>query len=327
MQKILVTGGAGYIGSFIVRKLKEDGFNPFVVDNLSSGHTEAIDGFDFAKIDLVTEAQKLDELFAKENFAGVIHMASYIQMGESFSNPLKYFDNNIKGAVNLLTVMQKFACKYFVFSSSAGVYGTPKMLPITEDSDKNPENPYGETKLMIEKIISWCNKAWSLNFASIRYFNAAGGALDGSLGEDHPEESHLIPNLIKNAILGKETQIFGSDYDTPDGTCVRDYIHVLDLAENHTLALTKLVSGGESDFYNAGVGRGYSTKEVIQTIERVTGLKMRVKYVERRLGDAAQLHASIGKINEKLGWSPKYNLEEIITTAYLWHKNHPDGFK
>jgi UDP-glucose 4-epimerase len=326
MQKILVTGGAGYIGSFIVRKLAESGYEPHIVDNLSSGHLNAVKDFRFEKIDLVTEKDLLEKLFEKEKYDGVIHMASYIQMGESFKNPLKYFDNNIKGAVNLLWVMQKNDCKNFVLSSSAGVYGTPKNLPILEDSEKNPENPYGETKLMIEKMLSWCEKAWGLKFMAIRYFNAAGAALDGSIGEAHPEESHLIPNLIRNAIAGKETLVFGSDYTTPDGTNVRDYVHVLDLSENHILALKKLLDGGDSDVFNAGIGRGYSNREVIEAIEKVTGLRMSVKFVERRPGDAPSLYASIDKIKEKLGWSPKYGLKEIIESAYLWHKNHPKGY-
>lgn len=326
-SKILVTGGAGYIGSFIVQELKGEGLEPIIVDNLSSGHKQAVGGFKLEKIDLVTQKGKLGQLFKKEKFSGVIHMAAYIQMGESFEKPLKYFHNNLVSAVNLLDVMRENKVKKFVFSSSAGVYGNPKRLPIKEDHAKNPENPYGETKLMVEKILSWCEKAWGLKFASIRYFNAAGAALDGSIGEDHPNESHLIPLIIKAGIAEREFTVFGNDYNTSDGTCVRDYIHVIDLAKSHTLALASLLGGGKSNYYNAGVGEGYSNKEVIETMKKITGLKLRVKYGPRRKGDAAQLYASNKKIKKELGWKPKYGLREILESAYLWHKKHPNGYK
>lgn len=325
-MKILVTGGAGYIGSFIVKDLKDKGFEPIVVDDLSSGHKDAVSGFELHQINLVTDKDKLEELFSKNKISGVIHMASFIQMGESFKNPLKYFDNNLISAINLLETMLNHKVLNIVFSSSAGVYGDPKSLPIKEDQPKNPVNPYGETKYEIEKMLLWGQKAYGLKFAAIRYFNAAGGALDGSIGEDHPEESHLIPNLIKAAIEGKEMTIFGNDYQTQDGTCVRDYIHVLDLAEAHSLAISALIKGGKSDFYNAGVGRGYSNKEVIEMIKEVTGLPLKIKYGSRRPGDAAALYASTEKIQKELGWKPKYGLKEIIETAYKWHKGHPKGY-
>lgn len=327
MKKILVTGGAGYIGSFMVRHLKDSGYEPVIADNLSSGHLEAVKGFDFHQIDLLYEKDKLDVIFEKDEIAGVIHMASYIQMGESFKNPAKYFENNLIVAINVLNAMQRFNVDNFILSSSAGVYGNPERLPIKEDDPKNPENPYGETKLMIERILPWYEKAYGIKYISIRYFNAAGAALDGSIGEDHPEESHLVPLALKAAIEGKEFTIFGNDYDTKDGTCIRDYIHVLDLVENHTMALSYLFDGGKSDFFNAGVGRGYSNNEVIKAIEEVTGKKMKVKYGERRKGDADSLYASNEKIKRVLGWEPKYDLEKIIETAYLWHTKNPEGFK
>ena len=236
-KKILVTGGAGYIGSFITRELKKEGFNVVIVDNLSQGHKEAASGFEFHKIDLVKGKAKLNTLFKENKFEGVIHMASFIQMGESFRNPNKYFRNNLIGAMNLLDVMLENNVNKFVFSSSAGVYGSPKKLPIKEDDPKNPENPYGETKLMIEDILRWFDKAYDFKSVSIRYFNAAGAALDGSIGEAHPNESHIIPLIIKAALEGKEFTLFGDDYKTPDGTCVRDYVHVLDLAKAHTAAI------------------------------------------------------------------------------------------
>jgi len=326
-KKILVTGGAGYIGSFIVRKLRDAGFETLIVDNLSNGHREAVSDFELVKIDLVTEKDKLDELFAKEKFDGVIHMAAFIQMGESYENPGMYFRNNVVSSLNLLEVMAKHKVSNFVFSSSAGVYGEPEKQPIEEDDSKNPANPYGETKLMTERMLFWFDKAHDLRFIGIRYFNAAGAALDGSIGSDQPNESHLIPNTVKAAIEGKEFTIFGGDYKTADGTCVRDYIHVLDLADLHVLALKALMSGVKSNFYNAGQGKGYSNKQVVEMIKKVTGLDFKVKIGSRRPGDTAALVASIDKIKKDLGWKPKYGLREIIESAYKWHKSHPNGYK
>jgi len=327
MKKILVTGGAGYIGSFMIRHLKDAGYEPIVADNFSSGHFQAVEGFNYCQVDLLYEKDKLDVIFEKEEIAGVIHMASYIQMGESFRNPAKYFENNLIVAINVLNAMQRFNVNNFILSSSAGVYGNPESLPIDEEDIKIPENPYGQTKLMIEEMLPWYEKAYGMKYINIRYFNAAGAALDGSIGEDHPEESHLIPLAINAAINNKEFTIFGNDYNTPDGTCVRDYIHVLDLVENHTMALSYLFEGGESNSFNAGVGRGYSNNEVIKTIEEVTGKKMNIKYGERRKGDADSLYASNEKIKKVLGWQSKYDLKKIIETAYLWHTKNPEGFK
>ncbi len=325
MSKILVTGGAGYIGSFIVRNLKDKGHEVVIVDNLSQGHKEAIEGFDLRVFDLL-EKEKLSELFENEKFDGVIHMAAFIQMGESFKNPLKYFKNNLASTINLLEVMVEKGVNNIVFSSSAGVYGNPENLPITEDMPRNPLNPYGETKYMGERMLDWFDKSHGIKFTAIRYFNAAGAALDGSIGEAHPEESHLIPNAMEAALTGKEFEVFGEDYGTPDGTNVRDYFHVLDLAETHTLALDKLISGGDSDYYNVGIGRGYSNKEVIDMIKEVTGSDFKVKYGPRREGDADALYASIDKIKSALGWEPKYGLKEIIESAYKWHQSHPNGY-
>ncbi len=326
-KKILVTGGAGYIGSFIVRKLRDAGFETLIVDNLSKGHREAVSDFELVKIDLVTEKDKLDELFAKEKFDGVIHMAAFIQMGESYENPGMYFKNNVISSLNLLEVMVKHKVSNFVFSSSAGVYGEPEKQPIEEDDSKDPANPYGETKLMTERMLLWFDKAYGLKFVSIRYFNAAGAALDGSIGSDQPNESHLIPLVLKAALESKEFIIFGGDYKTADGTCVRDYVHVLDLADSHVLALKALMNGAESNFYNAGQGKGYSNKQVVEMIKKVTDLDFKVKIGLRRPGDTAALIASIDKIKKDLGWKPKYGLREIIESAYKWHKSHPNGYK
>jgi len=326
MKKVLVTGGAGYIGSFIVRQLESDGFEPVVVDNLSEGHEESIKGFQLEKIDLVTERHKLLKFLVSQKFEGVIHMASFIQMGESFEYPGKYFQNNLVGALNLLESMKEVGMKYFVFSSSAGVYGTPETLPIKEDDPKNPENPYGETKLMIERMLHWYDQAYGIKSISIRYFNAAGGALDGSIGEDHPNETHIIPLIMKAALKGREFTLNGDDYETPDGTCVRDYVHVLDLAKSHTQALNALFEGAETNYYNAGVGKGYSNKEIVEEVEKVVG-DFKWKIGPRRPGDANELVSANKKIKAELGWKPKYGLKEIIESAFEWHKNNPDGYK
>ena len=325
MKKVLVTGGAGYIGSFIVRELRGEGYQAYIADNLSSGHLNAVEGFPLVEMDLARDIDKLEKLFEKEKFDGVIHMASFIQMGESFVSPGKYFSNNLNSTINLLQTMVKHECKSIIFSSSAGVYGSPKKLPITEESPKNPENPYGETKLMIEKILSWYDKAYGIKSISIRYFNAAGAAMNGSIGENHPKESHIIPLLMKSALEGREFTLFGNDYKTKDKTCVRDYIHVLDLASAHVLALKALWEGRDTTSFNAGVGKGYSNLEIINEIEKLAG-KFEWKFGPRRLGDADALYASTGKIQKELGWKPKYGLSEIIKSAYLWHKNNPKGY-
>lgn len=326
MAKILVTGGAGYIGSFMVRELQSKGFETVIVDNLSQGHKESVEGFRLENIDLVTGKDKLNSLLTNEKFDGVVHMASFIQMGESYKDPAKYYLNNVYGFMNLLDAMRLGNVGKIIISSSAGVYGNPVRLPIEEDDPKNPLNPYGETKYIFERMLEDYDAAYGIKFASIRYFNAAGAALDGSLGEDHPEESHLIPNIIKKALKGEEIEIFGNDYQTPDGTNIRDYIHVLDLVEVHSIAMQKLLEGVSSNFYNAGIGRGYSNKEILDAVQKVMGTELKVKYGPRRAGDADALYASIDKIKKDFAWSPKYGLEEIVKSAYLWHKNHPGGY-
>ena len=326
MQKILVTGGAGYIGSFMVRELKSKGFDPVILDNLSQGHEKAVEGFRLERIDLVTEKEKLDSLLKSEKFDGVVHMASFIQMGESYANPGKYYRNNVIGFLNLLESVKENNVSNVILSSSAGVYGNPVKVPIEESDLKNPLNPYGETKYIMERMLEDYDAAYGIKFAAIRYFNAAGAALDGSIGENHSEESHLIPNIIKSVLEGKEFTLFGDDYLTPDGTCIRDYIHVLDLVETHSLALQKLFDGAESAFFNAGLGQGYSNKEVIGAVEKVTGQKVKVKVAPKRAGDADALYASNEKIKKELNWMPKYSLEDIVKSAHLWHKSHPQGY-
>lgn len=326
MAKILITGGAGYIGSFMARELKNKGFEVVILDNLSEGHKESVKDFRLEIIDLVNQKEKLDSLFSVEKFDGVVHMASFIQMGESYLNPGKYYKNNVVGFLNLADSMREHGVFKFILSSSAGVYGNPVRVPVVEDDPKNPLNPYGETKYDIERILEDYDTAYGLKFISIRYFNAAGAALDGSIGEDHGNESHLIPNLIKSTETGSEFTLFGDDYETKDGTCIRDYIHVLDLVETHSLALSKLISGGGSTYYNAGIGKGYSNKEVMNAVEDITGKKINLKILPRREGDAAALYADISKISLELNWKPKYDLQEIVKSAYLWHKTHPRGY-
>ncbi|KKP48245.1 MAG: UDP-glucose 4-epimerase [Candidatus Woesebacteria bacterium GW2011_GWA1_33_30] len=324
-KKILVTGGAGYIGSFMVRQLAEKNYEVVVLDNLSYGHIEAVKDFRLEKIDLVTDTQKLDDLFENEKFSAVVHMASFIQMGESFVNPAKYYLNNVVGFLNLMEAMRKGNCKKIVLSSSAGVYGNPERLPIDENDSKDPLNPYGETKYIMERILEDYDGAYEIKFVSLRYFNAAGASLDGSIGEAHSEESHLIPNIITKAIKGEEIEIFGSDYDTPDGTCIRDYIHVLDLVEAHSLAL-EFLDNGKSEVFNLGIGKGYSNKEIIEMIKKVTGLELKIKYGPKRVGDANSLYASNEKIKKVLGWIPKYNLKDIVKSSFIWHNTHPNGY-
>lgn len=325
-MKVLVTGGAGYIGSFMVRKLKSDGHDVVILDNLSNGHVEAVKDFRLEKIDLALEKDKLNSFFSSEKFDAVVHMASFIQMGESFVNPSKYYNNNVIGALNLLDAMVNSGCKKIIFSSSAGVYGNPTRLPIEEDDPKNPLNPYGETKYIIERILDDYDLAHGVKYMSFRYFNAAGAAMDGSIGEAHSEESHLIPNIVQKALKGEEVEIFGNDYETPDGTCVRDYIHVEDLADVHALGILALEKGSESKIYNIGLGKGYSNNEVLKMVEKIGQLQINVKYGPKRKGDANELYASNSKAKSELNWSPKYELDKIIESALLWHKQHPSGY-
>lgn len=324
-MKILVTGGAGYIGSFMVKRLLDNGNTVTVLDSLERGHKETIDKRANFVQGSVLEANFLDNVFARNKFDAIMHFAGYISMAESMENPELYFRNNTTGSLNLIEQAVRHNIKNFIFSSTAGVYGNPIKIPIPEDHPTNPTNPYGESKLMIEKILSWYNKIYSLNFVSLRYFNAAGAALDGSMGEQHDSETHIIPNIIK-ALLNKQPFIlFGNDYRTPDGTCIRDYIQVLDLVEAHVLAIEKLFKEPGSYFYNVGTGNGYSNKEVIEMVKKVTGKNLEVKIGERRPGDADILVADSTKIKKELGFSPKYSsLETIVKTAWEWHRKNPN---
>lgn len=319
-MKILVTGGAGYIGSIIVKKLIEEGQEVVVLDDLSKGHLEAVHPKStFIKISL-NNLKDLDETFKRFKFDAVIHMAAFSLVGESVQYPESYFRNNVVNGINLLNVMLKNDCKKIVFSSTAAVYGEPKKVPVSEEAETNPTNPYGESKLMFENIMEWYKKAYGLKYTSLRYFNAAG--CDEDYGEDHNPETHLIPVVMQTALgQKKEVEVYGTDYPTEDGTCIRDYIHILDLAKAHILALEK------DGIYNLGSSKGYSVKEIIETAKEITQKEIPVKEVGRRSGDPAVIIASSEKIRKELGWKSEYELKDMIRSAWLWHKKNPKGYK
>lgn len=318
-MKILVTGGAGYIGSFMTKNLLDKGYAVTVVDNLETGHKESVDERADLLIGDLKDSNFIKSIF-DHSFDAVFHFAGLISMEESTKNPYIYFENNTFAALNLIEASIKNGINKFIFSSTAGVYGNPIRIPIPEDHQTNPTNPYGESKSMVEKFLIWYKNIFGLNFVSLRYFNAAGAALDSSLGEDHKDETHIIPKAISSILENKEFVLFGSDYKTDDGTCVRDYIHVLDLVDAHVLALNKLSNQKGGFFYNVGTGNGYSNKEVLKTIEKITGKDLKIKIAKRRSGDADILVADSRKAKEELGFSPKYSdIETIIETAWKWH--------
>lgn len=325
-MSILVTGGAGYIGSHTVRYLQEKGEDVIVVDNLQTGHRDSVNVEKFYKIDL--RDSDLDKVFKENNIEGVIHFAANSLVGVSVKEPLDYFDNNVYGTMCLLKAMMENNVDNIVFSSTAAVYGEPENAPILESDTTNPTNPYGETKLTMEKMMKWFDKAYKTRFVSLRYFNAAGAHESGDIGEIHQPETHLIP-LILQVPMGKRDKIsiFGDDYNTPDGTCIRDYIHVWDLADAHYLAYKYLKDNNPSEIFNLGSGNGFSVKEVIDVAREVTNCDIPAEVVDRREGDPAILVASSIKIKEKLGWNPqKTNLHEIIKDAWNFHQKHPNGY-
>ncbi|MBQ9107494.1 MAG: UDP-glucose 4-epimerase GalE [Clostridia bacterium] len=324
---ILVTGGAGYIGSHTVRELRERGMDVVVYDNLSTGHIESIGDTPFVKGDLF-DVELLRKTFREYGVDSVIHFAAYSLVGESMVNPAKYYHNNVAGTLALLDAMLAENVKYLVFSSSAATYGDCGDGLITENSPQNPTSVYGQTKLMMEQFMQDYDKAYGMKYVALRYFNAAGAHASGEIGEAHNPESHLIP-LILQVSNGKREQIniFGDDYPTHDGTCIRDYIHITDLADAHIKALEYLKNGGKSTYYNLGNGNGFSVKEVIDTVEKVVGSPVKKQVVERRPGDPASLVASSEKIQKELGWKPKYDtLDSIVASAWKWHSTHLDGF-
>ena len=325
---ILVLGGAGYIGSHTALELVKAGNEVVIADNLVTGYRKAIpEGAKFYEGDL-RDSGFLDNLFHQEKIDAVIHFAAYSLVGESVTNPLKYYDNNLYGTKVLLEAMVKNNVGKIVFSSTAATYGEPENIPILETDRTCPTNPYGETKLAMEKMFKWTAEAHGLRYVSLRYFNACGADESGTIGEAHNPESHLIPLILQVPNGKRETiSIYGTDYDTPDGTCIRDYIHVTDLAQAHILAVQYLNNGGESDIFNLGNGVGYSVREVIETARKVTGHPIPATESSRRAGDPARLVASSEKAKKILGWKPVHDsLEEIIASAWNWHKNHPNGY-
>lgn len=326
-MRILVTGGAGYIGSHTVRLLISRGHQVTVYDNLSMGHRAAVPA-DHLVVGDLKDLDHLDHVLLIHRIEAVVHFAANAFVGESVVNPAKYYQNNLINTLSLMERMRRHNIGRIVFSSTCATFGTPEKLPIVEETPQQPINPYGWSKLLVEQALTDYAAAYGWGFAALRYFNAAGASPKGDIGEDHEPETHLIP-LVLQTILGQRPQIeiFGTDYPTSDGTCVRDYVHVDDLAEAHILALEKLQSGTAMK-YNVGIGQGYSVREVIQTAEKITGRSVAVKEGRRRAGDPAELVASPARIMKELGWRPKYlELEPIVETAWRWHQAHPKGYR
>ena len=328
-MSVLVLGGAGYIGSHTVDRLVDQGQDVVVVDSLVTGHRAAVnDKAKFYQGDLADQDFMRKVFTENPEIDAVIHFAAYSLVAESMKKPLKYFDNNTAGMIKLLVVMNEFDIKNIVFSSTAATYGIPEKMPIMESDPQDPINPYGESKLMMEKIMRWADEAYGTKFVALRYFNVAGAKPDGSIGEDHGPETHLIPIVLQVA-QGKrdKLQIYGDDYNTPDGTNVRDYVHPFDLADAHILAVDHLRKGNESNAFNLGSSTGFSNLEIVEAARKVTGKEIPAEIAPRRGGDPDSLIASSDKAREILGWKPQFdNIERIIETAWAWHSSHPNGY-
>lgn len=323
----MVTGGAGYIGSHAVRQLKAAGYEPVVFDNLSKGHRQAAGDALLVEGDLL-DREGLKRFFKEHRPGAVMHFAALSLVGESMKEPYKYYENNVTGSLNLFKAAMDAGADKVIFSSTAAVYGEPKEIPITEDSEKMPLNVYGRTKLVIEDMLKDFSDIYGLKYKALRYFNAAGADKAGDIGEDHEPETHLIP-LIFQTVNGKREKFFvyGDDYPTPDGTCIRDYIHVIDLADAHVLALRGLESGGESGAYNLGSEKGFSVLEIVKAAEKAAGRPVNYEIAQRRPGDPAVLVASSEKIRNELGWQPNFGIDEILSSAWEFHRKHPDGYR
>ena len=327
MARVLVTGGAGYIGSHTVRALAEAGHQVTIYDSLEKGHAAAVTDFPLVQGDLADEA-RLEQTLRDVDAEAVVHFAAYINVGESVADPGRYFANNTAGTLSLLRTMARTGTSRLVFSSTAGVYGEPESVPVLENSAKRPENPYGASKWMVEQLLEWFEAAHALRSVCLRYFNAAGAHPSGEIGEDHRPETHLIPLTLQVALGQRpEIAIFGNDYDTPDGTCIRDYVHVCDLAAAHVLALDALARGARREAYNVGNGSGFSVKEVIELSREVSGHPIPAGNRPRRPGDPARLVAGADRLRRDLGWTPQWpELREIVSTAWAWHSAHPHGY-
>ncbi len=320
-MNILVTGGAGYIGSNMVKRLLDEGHNVTIADSLERGHEQFVDSRAVFKKGNLLDKEYITDLFSAEPFDCVMHFAAYIAVGESMQQPGAYFSNNVFTTISLLEAMKEHGTKKFIFSSTGTVYGTPKVNPIPETHTKDPENPYAESKLMVETVLHWYYQIHGIGSAVLRYFNASGAALDASTGEDHDPETHLIPNAIKAALSNTEFTLYGGDYETRDGSCIRDYIHVLDLIQAHILTLKKLEEQNGEYIYNVGTGKGTTNKEVLDMVKKISGVDFPINIKERRPGDVQETVADSSKINQELGFTPKYSdLETIIKTAWEWHK-------
>jgi UDP-glucose 4-epimerase len=325
---VLVCGGAGYIGSHCVYALLEKNEEVVVVDNLQTGYKSAVHGKAKLYLGDIKDRTFLDKVFAENNIDAVIHFAANSLVGISMTEPLTYYDNNVHGSQVLLETMEKHKVKKIVFSSTASTYGEPENIPVLETDKTVPTNPYGETKLAVEKMMKWADKAHGLKYIALRYFNVAGAHQSGKIGEAHNPETHLIPLILQVPLTKRQSiTVFGTDYDTPDGTCIRDYIYIMDLVDAHILALQKLRAGADSNVYNLGNGEGFSVMEMIEAARRVTNHPIPVVYSERRAGDPSRLIASSEKAKRELGWKPNVTkVEDIIESAWNWHKNNPEGF-
>ena len=328
MSRVVVTGGAGYIGSHAVRALLDAGHAVAVVDDLSEGHAESVPKGVALVRAAIHDHAAVHRALVEHRAEAVMHFAAWLKVGESVSKPIEYYQNNVTGTLAVLQAMRDAGVKRFIFSSTCAVYGEPATVPIVETLDKRPINAYGETKLAIERALPHLSRAFGLSWVALRYFNAAGAHPDGSIGEDHADEIHLIPLAIRAATGGPPLKVFGEDYPTPDGTCLRDYIHVMDLADAHIRALEALERGAPSDAFNVGTGTPHSVKTVIDAVGRVVGRPVAWQPAPRRPGDPAVLYAAAERARNELGWQPKYrDLEDIIRHAWQWHSRHPGGYR
>lgn len=327
-MNLLVLGGAGYIGSHFVKLALELGHNVSVVDNLLTGHKESLQKEARFYQGDIRDREFLNKVFTENEFDACIHFAASSLVGESMTNPIKYFDNNVYGTIILLETMEKHNVKKIVFSSSAATYGAHEKMPITEEYETNPTSPYGESKLMMEKMMKWADVAYGMKYVSLRYFNVAGASKDASIGEDHNPETHLIPIVLQVPLEKREfITIFGDDYKTFDGTCIRDYIHVEDLVDAHIKALEYLNKGNDSNVFNLGTETGFSNLQIVETARKVTGHPLPMKKGDRRPGDPDKLVATYKKAEKLLGWKPTKNIEDVIGSAWGFHQAHPNGFK